>query len=504
MPNFQHDLFISYAHIDNQPLGGRPTGWVADLHHALRVRLGQLLGEEPKIWRDEKLGGADFFDDEIRSALTSAATMLAILSPRYIRSDYCRLELGEFLASVEQQGGIRIGNKSRLLKAVKTPVTLAEHPEAIRGMLGFDFFELANNGIVHEFNDLYGQDWGRKFWQKLEDLAQDLRQILHATRTAGTDNLSAPATGLTLYLGQTTHELSPQRDLIRRELQQRGHRVLPAQPPPLTGDEAEAQIVAALAHSQLAIHLLGNSYGMVPEAAQRSIQEIENRLAAERSRTASLPRLLWLPPGTSPSDSRQSAFIESLRNDSALQAGADLLETPIEELKAVLLNRLAQLQKPATPSSAPANDGGLTRIYLIYDERDEESIAPLEKYLWGADERIEIVRPLFQGDPSVVREEHEENLRICQAALFYFGRGDEAWLRTKLRDLRKAPGLGRQLPLTTSGIYLAPPLDPRKQRYFTREVDQIIRQVNGFEPTLLADFVTKLRLTPNSGKGGQA
>lgn len=65
----QYDVFISFAHIDNETLSQEQEGWIAMLHHALRVRLAQLLGENPEIWRDPKLQGNDDFNEEIVSNL---------------------------------------------------------------------------------------------------------------------------------------------------------------------------------------------------------------------------------------------------------------------------------------------------------------------------------------------------------------------------------------------------------------------------------------------------
>ena len=42
--SFNNDLFISYAHIDNQPLADGFKGWVDTLHALLAIRLSQLLG----------------------------------------------------------------------------------------------------------------------------------------------------------------------------------------------------------------------------------------------------------------------------------------------------------------------------------------------------------------------------------------------------------------------------------------------------------------------------
>ena len=35
IPGFEHDIFISYAHVDNAPLDEEEDGWVMKLHTSL-------------------------------------------------------------------------------------------------------------------------------------------------------------------------------------------------------------------------------------------------------------------------------------------------------------------------------------------------------------------------------------------------------------------------------------------------------------------------------------
>ncbi|HYQ91081.1 MAG TPA: hypothetical protein VES89_03145, partial [Candidatus Competibacteraceae bacterium] len=54
---FEHDVFVSYAHVDNQPLlvpGGVPAGWVNTLVENLKRLLSQQLGRKDwgKLWFD--------------------------------------------------------------------------------------------------------------------------------------------------------------------------------------------------------------------------------------------------------------------------------------------------------------------------------------------------------------------------------------------------------------------------------------------------------------------
>ena len=46
---FEHDLFISYTHLDNERLHDSDQGWIDLLSQRLEIRLAQLLGEKSKI-----------------------------------------------------------------------------------------------------------------------------------------------------------------------------------------------------------------------------------------------------------------------------------------------------------------------------------------------------------------------------------------------------------------------------------------------------------------------
>jgi len=79
------DIFISYAHIDNQHYSGIPQGWVDYLQERLEIRLAQLLGRPPRIWRDTRnLRGNLNFQNQINNDLADVAVFISILSPRYL------------------------------------------------------------------------------------------------------------------------------------------------------------------------------------------------------------------------------------------------------------------------------------------------------------------------------------------------------------------------------------------------------------------------------------
>jgi hypothetical protein len=185
---FDHDVFVSYANIDNATLEeGRP-GWVANLQRALNVRMGQLLGKQPRIWYDPKLHGNDVFADSLIDRLPKSAVFVSVLSPRYVKSEWCQRELEEFLKASAARGGVRVGDSSRLFKVVKVPVPLEQQPRALQATLGYEFFSIDHDsGRVREFDSIFGEKAQRDFWLKLDDLAHDIVSVLDTL--AGQDRI---------------------------------------------------------------------------------------------------------------------------------------------------------------------------------------------------------------------------------------------------------------------------------------------------------------------------
>src|SRR5258705_10590227 len=138
--HFEGDAFISYAHLDNVELVEGRKGWVANLHRALEVRIGQLLGKSAHIWRDPKLSGNDLFAETLVDRLKRVAVLVSVISPRYLKSEWTIRELNEFWDAAEKQGGIHVANKARVFKVLKTPVPLDKTPPHLSGVLGYEFF----------------------------------------------------------------------------------------------------------------------------------------------------------------------------------------------------------------------------------------------------------------------------------------------------------------------------------------------------------------------------
>jgi hypothetical protein len=496
---FERDIFISYAQLDNEPLTAEESGWVSTFHNALQKRLGQLLGRKPDIWRDsEKLKGNDKFGDEIVAQFPKLKVMVSILSPRYVKSDWCLRELRAFHEAATAHGGISLGNKLRVFKVVKTPIQPPdEQPAEIGSVLGYDFYRLdESSGRFREFNlgknsPTYGQ-----FIERFEDLAQDISSLLKrldqgvpATNGSGSNGEDVPPER-TVYLATTTSDLNPERDKIRRELEERGYQVLPNQELPLDNRLRET-VREYLGRCMLAVHLIGGKYGLVPEDEQTSLLDVQQEL----SQQSKLARIFWLPSSISSNDPRQRRFLDNVQNQAPSQPGTELLTGNIEDLKTEIVSELEKLPtRLEQQDDPPDTDDGPARIYLIYDEADRDGITEIDDYLF--DQGVDVLKPVFHGDESEIRQLHQDQLRLCDATLIYHNQSSEAWLSFKMNDLRKARGYRAGKPFKANAIYIGGASNRFKQQVRSRDA-LVIKQFGAFSTDDLTPFVAAI--SPEQG-----
>ena len=371
--DFEKDIFISYAHIDDQTLKEGEKGWVAGFHRALELRLAQLLGERPRIWRDQKLQGNDVFGDEIVDQFPKTALLVSILSPRYTKSEWCTKEVNEFYEVAKKGIGTTIANKSRIFKVIKTPIGLDTQPEQMKDTLGYEFYRVdPETGRPRELSQRYGDELEEAYWARLDDLAHDISDLLEKVKETGegeqeishSDSSSEPEQPVTspsppknekeqppvtVYLAESSYDIREQRDSIKRELQEFGYKVVPQEPLSPVEDEYKKAVNDLLVQSDVAVHMVGNSYGMIPEGAGSSVIALQNELAAVKSKERRLPRIIWLPPDIAAKDERQQTFVKQVQTDSTAQEGAELFQTSVEDLKDAIHEQIEQLGQPEKP-----------------------------------------------------------------------------------------------------------------------------------------------------------
>lgn len=297
---------------------------------------------------------------------------------------------------------------------------------------------------------------------------------------------------ITVFLAETTPDISHIREEIRLELEAYGYQVVPEVP--IEGDQETVTrlIEEALEVSRLAVHLIGRQPGNIVPGTNTEIISLQNELAVGFCRQHALSRLIWLPMGAESNDERHQSFLEQIRNDLETQYGAELFETPIEELKFGIHDRLRTFRRDAEPRATKAATGTarLPKLYLVCDRRDLDATLALEDHL--SHSGLEIILPDMAGTPADVRAAHIEALRTCDAVLIYFGASSEQWVQSKVRDLQKVSGYGRLTPIEHTCVLVGPP-ETRSKEEFLSEGVQVFRMRSGISDTaLLKPFVDQV------------
>jgi hypothetical protein len=440
--NFDVDVLIIYSDKDNESPQGQ-AGWVTQFKKFLDLMLSQVLGQKPNILLKSE------YDSMTSPRLDNAATLVSILSPDFIRSGQCLDNLEAFNKAAETQGNTR----NRVFKVFKTPLTLQEQPPRLRELIGYEMYQLDNDtGEVREYTDYFSSDAERQYWMKMVDLAYDIYDTLAELRGNEKTEVKNMHRRKTIYLAETGHDLSVQRNIIKRELQRHGYIVLPNKTLPDNITEFERIVRKDIDESNLSIHLVGSAYGEIPGGADRSIVDLQNRYAAEKSHRVSkeqFTRLIWISPSLVNASERQKAFIENIKRDTEAQEGAEILQTPLEDFKNIVREELMD-----APEKRSLDDTGGKSVYLVHDKVDANDVKPIIEAIEKSGYKV--LTPEFDGELLDLRQKHIENLRNFDSAIIYKGKVNEQWVRMKVLDLLKAPGFGRKKPIKGKAVVTTP------------------------------------------------
>jgi archaellum component FlaC len=175
VPNYKNDIFISYAHVDNERLPGADAGWVTTLVSALKKSLAQKLGraDSYSLWMDYQLRGHQPVNADIYEQLKGSAILVFILSTGYLASRWCLLEFYTFLSQIEQDSG-------RLFMVEYEPVKAEEKLPEVQKLLNYPFWQRDENtgeprtlGIPKPHPDR-----DQEYYQQLNKLATELANKL--------------------------------------------------------------------------------------------------------------------------------------------------------------------------------------------------------------------------------------------------------------------------------------------------------------------------------------
>lgn len=428
-----YDIFVSYAHVDDEPLPPATEGWVTTLAKSLQIRIAQKLGrrEAFSLWMDHRLSGNEPLTPQIMGRIGEAATMLIIYSPGYVASEWCNREKNEFLRVAGNLG-------SRLFVVERDRAERIAELSSVRGYRFWVEDELSDE--TRTLGDPLPTPDERLYYAALGDLATDIARELQGQRAApGATAPPAPAAGeTTVFLAEVTDDLDPVREEVRRYLAQMHIRVLPdASVYPRSSADAFIQAVDRdLQTCKLFVQLLSSVAGKRPADGQPTFVELQ----CERARQAGKPILQWRDPALdlkTVSDTSQSALLQ----------GETVLAVGLEELKSEIASR-------ASTRATQTTDRPTGLVFINAEQNDLPLTDQLKQII--TQNGGGYVLPLQAGDPAAVRSDLEQNLLDCDKLMIVYGATTPTWVREQLRYARKVLPR-RDHELQGLAVYHGPP-----------------------------------------------
>ena len=477
------DVFVSYAHFDNEP-DTQEIRWVSRFQADLKVALRQRLGADPDIFFDNRSLQNQFLDELVQNA-RGAAAFIAIMSPSYMKRPWTIKELEAFDASNPDQ--------NRLVPVELLPVLESEcHPRLLQVKRApFYWKDPLEEDIALKLTPKFNPD---KYEQRLQGLAHRMEALLRSIRDRSPKpvDVKGPLTGEIILLAQVTNDLYDERDQVVAYLSQFGARILPEADYKRGGPEFAEAFKAELAQSGLFVQLLGPyRSNRPPDLLGDGSTEPKSyaQFQYDTAKASGKPVLQWRRPDINPAtithwDKRLLDGPEVLVM--GLQEFMKEIKKAIERKNAAVEKEKAKAEKEKEKGDGPARSQFL---FINADASDKELTDQLLKAFENKRDWI-AAGPLFEGSAEEITKDLDANLVDCDTLLLVYGKADAPWVRAQLRRYSKIERL-RELPPRVKSILFAPPA-PKSEIAMTGGFSRIDFQ-DGLSGEKLEQIVAELR-----------
>jgi len=189
LPQFESDIYISYAAADNVPSPGESDGWVDTFSKSLEAYLGKSIGRLGEVKVNRNTNQNQFFTDDIQRAIESSAAFVVLISSAYLSSNYCGHEFGILNESANSSRyGRMVDGRSRVCSVHLQGLPFAEWPKEISNITdpNYQFFSTESEGSERRYtpND-------KKFEERMATLARNLFEVLSALKNVSVETPAA-------------------------------------------------------------------------------------------------------------------------------------------------------------------------------------------------------------------------------------------------------------------------------------------------------------------------
>lgn len=444
LPDFETDIFISYARVDNETaVGGE--GWVAQFVKHLEIELSKLAGRigVVKLWWDPTLDDNQLFNVKIQKQISGSAIFLALTSNGYLKSDYCRKELRWFR---EHNPDLEVGDRLRVVNVMLNNIPPNDWLDEFQGAIGSKFHDAERDEDIGQ-PPMPGEELFRKKLRKLsESIYRTLLAFPSATQPSPPQP-EKPDDSFVVFLADVSDKLRNRRVSVANELRQKGVRVLDDIPPPFEADAHNDKAKTEIARADLAVHLLDDLGGRNIVGLQSTYLQRQVELGLQHAKS----QLIWVPQSLHKEaikeieDAAQRDLLAKLEDTNLERSRFRFIrESPSAIAREVLnhleeLKRQQQLAEAALIDTHPKDNQHASWLWTILKARENNAL----------------INPPVE-DPISSLSELETRLREAARLIVVFGEVAEDWVRERLGHAIKF-AFTEKRQLTRCAVFFAPP-----------------------------------------------
>ena len=443
---YEHDIFVSYAHDDDQPTNVSTVGWITTLVKNLEVELNRRVGPaKVSIWTDHRLAGNVPFDTQLMDAIRKTASLLVFMSPAYLRSAWCKQERESFLRFVSES---REAGRVAVVQCDEVPQT--EMPKEFGNLIGNKFWKKGDKVAV-QFGYPVPNEEDKDYFQELKALSFDIAATFQRLKSmsaglvgsvdkatmaqTATSNSRLPPSLAALppkiFLAEVTDDIYQLREDVRSHLSQAGLAVVPAPGilyPRHDPGLFQTAMEQDLTDCKLFVQLLSAIPGAKPQALPQGYPGLQHELAVR----AGIKILQWRSADLRVNEVADAAHRELLDGDHVIACG-------IAEFKQHIVAE-ANRKPAATTADKPQGRS----VFVNHDKADGEIAAEVSRFF--SSRGISAFRRLHAGEPDELRIDLEQKLTNCDALIVVYGAARPIWVRSQLDQAIKIVSQRQQAP----------------------------------------------------------
>jgi hypothetical protein len=476
---FKHDIFISYAWVDNQVAEGDPEekGWVARFHKELLVELGKKVGRMNvvKIWRDtQQIAGNQLFDRTVHDAVQGSAVFLALDSPGYLASECCGQELQSFFEkSRKDPAGLAVGDKYRIFHLLLNNLPTSLWPNQMGRTPAFPFHDKDGGDPVGPGSKrfisciqqlaraLHGTLEGLKQFDQTKPFPPVQNQPRSSTLFAETSDTQRSEKRkvlaelenqprFSIFFAETSDTLRSKRTRALRDLAGFGDlNLISGVPPPFPSAEHDERVRQELRSADLSVHLLDNYPGRpIGDEEGSTYPQRQVELAIEHGK----PQLIWVPKSMqydSIEEEEYETFLRQLENGPRSDCSYDFQRELPDAIPRLIRTKVDEIKSRRRAPAAP-----LDAVLLDTHVKDQLFAVKLSNYL--VDHGMQAYINPGEDNPIANLAEFTERLKQAGVLILIYGAVAEEWMRNRLAETLRIV-IAEQCPLRVCGVYVAPP-----------------------------------------------